>query len=84
MVKIQIVILFTSLEGVSEDKKIQIQKVVQEEYCRQYGCGKESIETSLYGGISNGKNTNDIVLYIAEHQNKIGRASCRERVSSAV
>ncbi len=84
MVKIQIVILFTSLEGVSEDKKIQIQKVVQEEYCRQYGCGKESIETSLYGGISNGKNTNDIVLYIAEHQNRLNEGLYRNRLKNRI
>lgn len=84
MVKIQIVILFTSLEGIPGDKKIQIQKVVQEEYCRQYGCGKESIETSLYGGISNGKNTNDIVLYITAHQNRLNEGLYRNRMKNGI
>lgn len=63
MTKIQIVVLFTQLKKLSTEMKTKVQEIVTEEYCKAFGCERESVQTDLYDGKANGKSS-DIHLFI--------------------
>lgn len=63
MVKIQIILLFTSINKLSPDQRKRIKDIISEEYAYIFQRGVEEIETGLFDAYSE-TNKHDIVLAI--------------------
>lgn len=73
MTKIQIILLFTSLNQFDLEQRKQIKEIVRAEYAHVFNQSNDEITTNLYDAYSE-KNLNDIVLAIDSNTHVINEA----------
>lgn len=83
MTKIQIVVVFTKLNNLSNDIQKRMQQIVVEEYARTFGCLAETVQTTLHEGTSDGKNT-DIHLFIDSDEKHYNEGALRMEMRKTI
>lgn len=76
MIKIQVVILFTKLSELSWDIIDKAKRIVEEEYCRQFGCSSNDVNIEIFDGNANGNNE-DVRLYIDSDETHYNEGNLR-------
>lgn len=75
MTDIQIILLFTSKEKLSDEKCLRMIKIVREEYTATYGCSDDAVNVSIHDGQSKGTNAADVVLAIRADKKMLNEGS---------
>ena len=83
MTKIQIVLLFARLGDLSEEIRDKTACIVEEEYCKVFGFGKENVQISLLDGNANGKSS-DVHLFIDAEEPHYNEGALRLEMRKAI
>lgn len=83
MVKIQIILLFTSINKLSPDQRKLVRAVVQEEYASAFHLNADEVETGLYDAYSE-TNQQDIILAVSTEKHVMNEAVLWSRIKKVV